>query len=187
MPANQALQVQWRIFNDQILIISFIEVVIPSRALIELSIRHELQIGLQQYILQIVKDGTKLLRGVPLSHDFGKDYFAGKHINIGMKKSPVVVDARPLGKVEAGDEDFGLEFDAFEGAGEWLHVELDDETVPSLLDEVVDVEPAVAVREVVAELAEFGLDPQEKGRFALLALHHLFQSHPIQHGYSNII
>lgn len=137
--------------------------VIPGCALIELSIRHEIQIGLQQNILQIVEDGTKFLRGVPIPHDFGKDYFAGIHINIGMKKSPVVVDAWPLGKVEAGDEDLGLELDASEGASEWLHVELDDETVSSLLDEVVDVEAAVVVREVVTELAELGLDPQEKG------------------------
>lgn len=161
--------------------------VIPSRALIELSIRHKLQIGLQQYILQIVEDGTKLLRGVPLPDDFRKDYFASIHINIGMKKSAVVVDAWPLGKVEAGDEDLWLEFDAFECAGEWLHVELDDETVSSLLDEVIDVEAAVVIREVVAELAELCLDPQEKCRFTLLSLHHLLQSHPVQHGYSKII
>jgi hypothetical protein len=46
----------------------------------------------------------------------------------------------------------------------------------------VDVEPAVVVGEVVAELAELGLNPQEKCRFPLLTLHHALQSHPVQHG-----
>jgi hypothetical protein len=69
-----------------------------------------------------VKDGAKLLRGVPLPDDFREDYFAGIHINIGMKKSAVVIDAWSFGEVGAGDEDFGFEFDGFEGAGEWLNV-----------------------------------------------------------------
>lgn len=90
--------------------------IIPSRALIELSIRHKLQIGLQQYIFQIVEDATKLLCGVPLLHNFRKDYFAGIHINIRMKKSSVIVDAWPFGKIEAGDEELRFEFDAFEDA-----------------------------------------------------------------------
>ncbi len=128
-----------------------------------------------------MEDGTKLLRGVPIPDDFRENYFAGIHIDIGMKKSAIVIDAWPFSEVRVGNEDFGFEFDGLEGAGEWLNVELDDEAVSALLDDVMDVEPAVVVREVVGELAELRLNPQEKCRFPLLTLHSSLQSHPIQH------
>lgn len=144
--------------------------IIPGRPLVVLVIGDELQIGLNEGVLQVVKNDGELLSWIPVLYDFREDSFAGQHIDIGMKKSPIVVDARPDGEVGAGNEYFGPEVDALEDAGERLHIELNYETCSLLLDHIPDQESAELIGEVVVDLGQFSLNPYKKRRFLLLLL-----------------
>jgi hypothetical protein len=63
---DHILEIERRVFNDQISIVLFIEAIAPGCLFVEFRIGDEFEIGLNDCVLQVLQDAIEFLSWIPL-------------------------------------------------------------------------------------------------------------------------
>lgn len=64
---NHVFQIKRAIFDDKVAVILLIEVVVPGRPLVKLTVGHELEVGLDDRVLDVAEERADVLCGVPVA------------------------------------------------------------------------------------------------------------------------